>query len=139
MESMTLTKSGVARARRPQPRTPHQDRSQSKARSPQDTVLKGGRPRKRIAPHRDDLEDGSARSQESLNSFSVERSGVRFSLSKLFLIIGCVVGSLLLTVSALDIAVTIPFDRASALFDIGFLFSSAILLYLSWDARDACR
>lgn len=64
---------------------------------------------------------------------------VRFSLPLMFLIGGYAVGFLLALVSLQDLALGVPFYRASALYDIGLFVASAILLYLSYDARDGVR
>lgn len=71
---------------------------------------------------------------------SVARSpGVNFSLSKLFLLSGFFVGATLVVICALDMVLGVPLFGASTVFDAGFLFSGALLLYLSWNARDEWR
>jgi hypothetical protein len=39
----------------------------------------------------------------------------------------------------LDLALSIPFDRASILMDIGALLAAGLLGYLSWDAMRDVR
>ena len=62
-------------------------------------------------------------------------SSPNITLERIFLLSGFLTGTALIVMSALDLIVNIPFYGASVLFDIGFLISGAILLYLSWDAR----
>jgi hypothetical protein len=53
-------------------------------------------------------------------------------MSKVLCIAGIVVAGLLLLVFLLDLAVALPFGRASLLVDIGLALSAAILGYLGW-------
>ncbi len=55
-------------------------------------------------------------------------------MSKVLTIVGMVVAGLVGLVFVLDLAVSIPFDRASVVMDIGALISAGLLGYLSWDA-----
>lgn len=66
-------------------------------------------------------------------------SSTLITLPKFFLLCGYLVGVMLVLICALDLLIGVPFSRASMLFDVGFLISGVILLYLSWDARDGCR
>ena len=68
-----------------------------------------------------------------------EQPGLNLSLPLLFLLSGYVVGAALVLIFGLDLLVGMPFSRITPVSDIGFLFSGAALLYLSWDARDGCR
>jgi hypothetical protein len=61
------------------------------------------------------------------------------SLPVLFLLSGYVVGAALVVIFGLDLLLGVPFSRVTLVSDIGFLFSGAALLYLSWNARDGCR
>lgn len=53
-------------------------------------------------------------------------------MPKALTISGMVVAGLVLLVFLLDLAIKIPFGRASLLMDIGFLLSAVILAYMSW-------
>ena len=66
-------------------------------------------------------------------------TGSAISLPTLFLTCGFVTGTVLALASVLDLATEVPFLRASAVFDVGLLFSSVTLLYLSYEARDGAR
>jgi len=68
-----------------------------------------------------------------------DQRGFNLSLPVLFLLSGYVVGAALVLIFGLDILVGVPFSRVTLFSDIGFLFSGAALLYLSWNARDGCR
>lgn len=68
-----------------------------------------------------------------------DQRGFNLSLPVLFLLSGYVVGAALVLIFGLDVLVGVPFSRVTLLPDIGFLFSGATLLYLSWNARDGCR
>jgi hypothetical protein len=68
-----------------------------------------------------------------------EQGGFQFTLPMLFVLSGYLVGAALVIICTLDLLLAVPFSRASLLFDIGFLFSGAALIYLSWNARDGCR
>ena len=72
------------------------------------------------------------------DSTNVDTSSV-FTLPKLFLLSGYLVGTAVVIMCAMDLALAVPFSRANTLFDVGFLFSGIALLYLSWNARDACH
>lgn len=65
--------------------------------------------------------------------------GFNLSLAVLFLVSGYLVGATLVLMCGLDLLLAVPFSRVSLVFDIGFLFSGATLLYLSWNARNGCR
>jgi hypothetical protein len=59
-------------------------------------------------------------------------------MAKAMSIAGLVVAGLLVVVFAADLAVGIPFGGYGKLTDAGFLVSSALLGYLSWNAfRDS--
>jgi hypothetical protein len=47
---------------------------------------------------------------------------------------GMLIAILILLIFTLDLAVSIPFGRASRAMDIGLIVCGAILLYLSWAA-----
>lgn len=66
-------------------------------------------------------------------------SSALITLPRFFLLCGYMVGAILVLMCALDLSLAVPFSRASMVFDVGFLISGTILLYLSWDARDGCR
>jgi hypothetical protein len=68
-----------------------------------------------------------------------DQRGFSLSLPMLFLLSGYVVGAALVLIFGLDVLVGVPFSRVTLFSDIGFLFSGATLLYLSWNARDGCR
>jgi hypothetical protein len=63
---------------------------------------------------------------------------LRQSLPKLFIFSGYVVGSALAFIFALDLLFAMPFSRVSWVFDVGFVFCGAVLVYLSWNAREGC-
>lgn len=56
-------------------------------------------------------------------------------LETLFVWSGMIVGFLLAAICTTDLVVGWPFERADLRFDIGFLFSSLVLVYLSYDAK----
>ncbi len=59
-------------------------------------------------------------------------------MAKAMSIAGMIVAGLLAFVFTADLAVGIPFGRVGTMTDIGFLVSSLILAYLSWNAfRDS--
>jgi hypothetical protein len=59
-------------------------------------------------------------------------------MAKAMSIAGMIVAGLLALIFIADLAVTVPFDRKSPITDIGFVVSSLILAYLSWNAfRDS--
>jgi hypothetical protein len=76
---------------------------------------------------------------QSVPARTFDQRGLNLSLPVLFLLSGYVVGAALVLSFGLDILVGVPFSRVTLLPDIGFLFSGAALLYLSWNARDGCR
>jgi hypothetical protein len=47
-------------------------------------------------------------------------------------ITGMVIAIILLLLFGLDLAIGIPFGQPSMLLDIGFVISSAILIYMAW-------
>lgn len=53
-------------------------------------------------------------------------------MPKALCIIGMVVAVLVLILFSLDLAIAMPFNRASMTLDIVFVISAAILAYLSW-------
>lgn len=53
-------------------------------------------------------------------------------MPKILTITGMVVAGLLLLLFGLDLAIGIPFSKASMLLDIGFAVSAGLLAYLSW-------
>jgi hypothetical protein len=62
------------------------------------------------------------------------RFQVTSPMSKALTILGMVVAGLVGLIFLLDLAVSIPFDRASIVMDVGALIAAALLGYLSWDA-----
>jgi hypothetical protein len=68
-----------------------------------------------------------------------EEAGLNLTLPMLFVLSGYVVGAVIAVICALDILFAVPFSRVNLVFDFGFLFCGASLVYLSWDARDGCR
>lgn len=60
-------------------------------------------------------------------------------MSKALTIAGMVVSGLVALVFAVDLAVGIPFDKASILMDVGAIVAAALLGYLSWDALREIR
>jgi hypothetical protein len=59
-------------------------------------------------------------------------------MAKAMSIAGLVVAGLIALIFTADLAVKIPFGRVSPMTDAGFLVSSLILAYLSWNAfRDS--
>lgn len=55
-------------------------------------------------------------------------------MPKILTIAGMVVAGLLLLLFGLDLALGIPFSKASLLLDIGFALAAALLAYLSWSS-----
>ena len=53
-------------------------------------------------------------------------------MGKALSLLGVVVAALLLVAFTLDVAIGIPFSKASILMDVGFIICGAILAYLSW-------
>ncbi len=53
-------------------------------------------------------------------------------MPKALCIFGAVIAALLLLVFGFDLALKVPFGRASIMLDIGFVISGGILGYLSW-------
>ncbi|MDG1992655.1 MAG: hypothetical protein P8J43_09310 [Pirellulales bacterium] len=53
-------------------------------------------------------------------------------MSKSVPFVGMVVSGIVGILFLADLAVAIPFSRVSVLADVGFIFSSGILAYLSW-------
>jgi hypothetical protein len=60
-------------------------------------------------------------------------------MSKVLTIVGMVVAGIVGLIFAVDLAVQIPFDRASWLMDVGALIAAGLLGYLSWDAMRDVR
>jgi hypothetical protein len=59
-------------------------------------------------------------------------------MAKAMSIAGMIVAGLLALIFIADLAVGIPFGRYGTMTDVGFVISSLILAYLSWNAfRDA--
>jgi hypothetical protein len=67
------------------------------------------------------------------------RSQIGSPMSKAMTIVGMVVAGLVGVVFALDLALQVPFDRASIAMDIGAVIAAALLGYLSWDAMRDIR
>jgi multisubunit Na+/H+ antiporter MnhB subunit len=55
-------------------------------------------------------------------------------MSKALCVVGAVVAILLLLMFGLDLAVKFPFDRINWLMDVGFIFCSLALGYMSWSS-----
>lgn len=55
-------------------------------------------------------------------------------MAKALTVLGMLVAILILLVFTLDLAISIPFGKASLAMDIGLIICGAILLYLSWSA-----
>jgi len=53
-------------------------------------------------------------------------------MAKAFSVFGMVVSIILLLVFGLDLALTMPFGRASWIADVGFILCSLMLGYMSW-------
>lgn len=53
-------------------------------------------------------------------------------MAKVLCIAGAVIAVLLVLIFGLDLALKIPFGRASILMDIGFLVAAALLAFISW-------
>lgn len=60
-------------------------------------------------------------------------------MSKAMTIVGMVVAGLVGLVFVLDLAVGIPFSKASLLMDVGGMIAALLLGYLSWDAMKDIR
>ncbi|RIK79410.1 MAG: hypothetical protein DCC67_10580 [Planctomycetota bacterium] len=60
-------------------------------------------------------------------------------MSKAMTIVGMVVAALVGLTFLLDLAVGVPFGRASLVMDVGALIAAALLGYLSWDAMQEVR
>ncbi len=59
-------------------------------------------------------------------------------MAKAMSIAGMIVAGLLALIFVADLAVGVPFGRYGTMTDVGFVVSSLILAYLSWNAfRDA--
>jgi hypothetical protein len=54
-------------------------------------------------------------------------------------IVGMVVAGLVALVFALDLAIGIPFSKASMMMDVGGIIAGLLLGYLSWDAMQDVR
>jgi threonine/homoserine/homoserine lactone efflux protein len=72
----------------------------------------------------------------SLTILGAQGSG---PMAKAMSIAGMIVAGLLVLIFAADLALKIPFDRAAAMTDVGFLVSGAILGYLAWSAFREAR
>ena len=55
-------------------------------------------------------------------------------MAKALTVLGMLVAILILLIFTLDLAISIPFGKASLAMDIGLVICGAILLYLSWSA-----
>ncbi len=55
-------------------------------------------------------------------------------MPKILTIAGMVISGILILMFGLDLAVGIPFSKASLVMDIGFTLCAAVLGYLSWSA-----
>ncbi len=62
-----------------------------------------------------------------------------WSVPALLVSVGYIVGAILAILFALDLAIGMPFSRASVVFDASALLCGTTLIYLSWDAWDAVR
>jgi hypothetical protein len=60
-------------------------------------------------------------------------------MSKAMTIVGMVVAGLVSLVFALDLAIGVPFSKASLMMDIGGIIAGLLLGYLSWDAMQDVR
>jgi hypothetical protein len=60
-------------------------------------------------------------------------------MSKAMTIVGMVVAGLVGLLFMLDLAVGIPFSKASLLMDVGGMIAALLLGYLSWDAMKDIR
>lgn len=59
-------------------------------------------------------------------------------MAKAMSIAGLIVAGLIALIFTADLALGVPFGRVGAMTDVGFLVSSLILAYLSWNAfRDS--
>lgn len=67
------------------------------------------------------------------------RIQIRSPMSKALTILGMVVAGLVGLIFVLDLAVSVPFDRASVMMDVGALIAAGLLGYLSWDAMRDVR
>ena len=66
-------------------------------------------------------------------------SQIESPMSKAMTIVGMVVAGLIGLVFALDLAVGIPFNKASYVMDVGGVVAAGVLGYLSWDALREIR
>jgi len=57
-----------------------------------------------------------------------------YLMPKALSIMGMLVAGLLILVFALDLAIGLPFGKASGTMDIGLIIGGGILLYLGWSA-----
>jgi hypothetical protein len=55
-------------------------------------------------------------------------------MAKAMTVAGMVVAGLFVLLFGMDLAIAIPFQRASAVMDMGFLFCGLVLGYLGWNA-----
>ena len=53
-------------------------------------------------------------------------------MGKVLSLLAMLVSALLILVFALDLAIGMPFNKASTLMDVGVLICAVILAYLSW-------
>jgi hypothetical protein len=60
-------------------------------------------------------------------------------MAKAMSIAGMVVAGLLLFAFGFDLALGFPFGGEQKMMDLGFVVSSGILGYLSWDALKECK
>jgi hypothetical protein len=107
------------------------------------------KPRAKQSPHPSSRRQGGRRiarqgrrpatSAPAIEPVRQRDSGFDISLEKFFVFFGFLVGASVVLMCALDLIVAVPFSQASMVFDLGFLVSGSILLYLSWDAREGCR
>jgi hypothetical protein len=125
--SRDIRRESERRSRQPRPSSPPAIRSRS------------GLPTRHIpTPHMQSKAVGQQQYQ-IVPARAHEQPGFNLSLPVLFLVSGYLVGAALVLMCGLDLLLAVPFSRVSFVFDIGFLFSGAALLYLSWNARDGCR
>lgn len=69
----------------------------------------------------------------------VPRLQIGSSMSKAMTIVGMVVAGLVALVFVLDLAIGIPFSKASLTMDLGGIIAAVLLGYLSWDALQDVR
>jgi hypothetical protein len=65
-------------------------------------------------------------------TFCLQTRAGRLYMPKALTILGMIVAILLLIVFALDLAIGIPFSKASRTMDIAFVICALLLGYLSW-------